>query len=259
MYIYYFKFAKYDTYYLCNIYTPGFSSGPTRRAACWDARLSNLSSSIAMKSNGWIIENLGKIRETRVLNPEQNCGRNTFYGWKTPGSTGPGSVKAVFLHKGFATLDYGNCHPAGAVDVLLQDKSNMTARKISTAKGFEKSVKVRFEVYPGTALIITTTLAILKLNSLDVACSGKLNFVNGMYCLIMFFLFSLFFLIWFKNRHIALLLSPFTSLYHRYLLYPHYSWPWWSFGYQTSSFKGNLRDGKLHCKRRQTHLEEWTW
>ena len=126
-----------------------------------------------MEKIGWTFKNIGRTIEVRTGIHGEKCGKDTWYGWKTPGSTGIASVSVMFFNSGIATLEFQNCHIMGTVDVLLSHKLNTTERKIANAKGGDKSSQVKFYFYKGTTLNITTKGGIVKLNSLAISCNGN--------------------------------------------------------------------------------------
>ena len=128
-----------------------------------------------MEENGWTFENIGTTIESRFRNPEVKCGKDSVYGWKTPGSQKDASIATFFgILPGTATLDFGNCHAGGTVHVFISDGSNRTSTKIATANGHEKSKRIKFNYGKGTILNITTDVGIIKINSFEISCSGNL-------------------------------------------------------------------------------------
>ena len=138
--------------------------------------LANTSTRSYMEANGWTFENIGTEIESRFGNTEVECGKHSVYGWKTPGSREDASIAVFFgLLPGSATLDFGNCHAGGVVEVFVSDGSNRTGVKIATAHGHEKSKQVKIDFVRGTILNITTDVGIVKINSFDISCNGNLN------------------------------------------------------------------------------------
>ena len=93
---------------------------------------------------------------------------DTWYGGRDR-NVGPpvGSVSAVFDGSGTATLFYGNCYDNGLVKVYLNTDL------LSTAAAHVSKKKVMFNFVNGDVLILTEEKAIIKLNEIDVQCTGK--------------------------------------------------------------------------------------
>ena len=138
---------------------------------CWDSRLSNTASRLDMERNGWSFVNVGRLVVTRSGMHDEKCGKNSWYGWKTPGSKDPASVAALFVGNGSAMLDFGNCHISGTIDVFLKNATNEVATKVGTASAMESSRKVSFDFHEGMILNITTNDGIIKMNKLSVSCT----------------------------------------------------------------------------------------
>ena len=138
---------------------------------CWDSRLSKLISRSSMEQNGWAFANVGRAVVARSGRHDENCGKDSWYGWKIPGAKDPASVSALFHGAGSAVLDFGNCHVMGSIDVFLGHAENEVATKIDTTMAMETSRKVSFQFREGTILNITTTGGIIKLNRLSISCS----------------------------------------------------------------------------------------
>ena len=139
---------------------------------CWDSRLSNTASRSEMERNGWYFANVGRLVVTRSQMHDEKCGKNNWYGWKTPGSKDPASVAALFVGNGSAMLDFGNCHIAGTIDVFLKNATNQVATKVGTASAMESSRKISFDFHEGMVLNITTNDGIIKMNQISVSCTG---------------------------------------------------------------------------------------
>ena len=141
-------------------------------APCIDMKFSDVTSREVMEENGWAFENIGR-EFTRISNTrDDQCGDETWYGWKSPSSNKSGRVSVTFAESGKATLTYGNCWGQETVDVYFNDT------KIDAAGANELDQKVSFNFMERTTLDIKTKgKAILKINSLKVSCAGNTIFV----------------------------------------------------------------------------------
>ena len=111
-----------------------------------------------MESNGWILD----VHQS--LNTYTNqCGGDTWFGWSYPQD---GSAKYVFTGWGEVIVNYGNCY-GGVVKVFHNTK------QISSAQEHVKEVLVRFRFSDGDVLKFTEYKAIIKLNSIQIKCTGK--------------------------------------------------------------------------------------
>ena len=156
-----------------NISTTSEFDYASENGKCWDSRLSILTSRSDMEQNGWAFANVGRSVVPRSGRHDDKCGKDSWYGWKTPDAKVPASVSAFFLGSGSAVLDFGNCHVAGSIDVFLEHAENDVATKIDTAMAMRTSRKVSFEFREGTILNITTKGGIIKLNRLSISCNGQ--------------------------------------------------------------------------------------
>ena len=140
-------------------------------APCIDMKFSDVTSREVMEENGWSFENIGR-EFTRISNTrDDQCGDETWYGWKSPSSNKSGRVSVTFAESGKATLTYGNCWGQETVDVYFNDT------KIDAAGANELDKKVSFDFMERTTLDIKTKgKAILKINSLKISCAGNTIF-----------------------------------------------------------------------------------
>ena len=127
-----------------------------------------------MQQNGWAFKNIGTSIETRSGIHDDKCGKDSWYGWKTPGSEGLGSLSAIFLGSGSAVLNFGNCHVMGTIEVFLSNTKNKTRTKMAIARANDKNNNIAFNFTEGTILNITTDGGIVKLNSLVISCKGNI-------------------------------------------------------------------------------------
>ena len=141
-------------------------------APCIDMKFSDVTSREVMEENGWAFENIGR-EFTRISNTrDDQCGDETWYGWKSPSSNKSGRVSVTFAESGKATLAYGNCWGQETVDVYFN------GTKIDAAGANELDKKVSFDFMERTTLDIKTKgKAILKINSLEISCAGNTIFV----------------------------------------------------------------------------------
>ena len=140
-------------------------------APCIDMKFSDVTSRESMEENGWAFENIGR-EFTRISNTrDDQCGDETWYGWKSPSSNKSGRVSVTFAESGKATLAYGNCWGQETVDVYFN------GTKIDAAGPNELEKKVSFDFLERTTLDIKTKgKAILKINSLKISCAGNTIF-----------------------------------------------------------------------------------
>ena len=140
-------------------------------APCIDMKFSDVTSRESMEENGWAFENIGR-EFTRISNTrDDQCGDETWYGWKSPSSNKSGRVSVTFAESGKATLAYGNCWGQETVDVYFN------GTKIDAAGPNELEKKVSFDFLERTTLDIKTKgKAILKINSLEISCAGNTIF-----------------------------------------------------------------------------------
>ena len=140
------------------------SSAP---AKCVDLRLREVSSRKMMEDNGWRFKHIGQT-VSRAGVRDQNCGSDTWYGWKNYDANEAGSVSVTFVESGSGTLTYGNCWGQDMVDVYIDGE------KISSAKVHELQQKASFDFKEKTTLEIRTEgKGIMKINSLEISCSGN--------------------------------------------------------------------------------------
>ena len=138
---------------------------------CIDMRFSDVTSRKVMEENGWAFENIGR-EFTRISNArDDQCGEETWYGWKSPNSNQSGTVSVAFAESGKATLTYGNCWGQETVDVYFNNT------KIDAAGANELEKQVSFDFEERTTLDIKTKgKAILKISSLKISCAGNTIF-----------------------------------------------------------------------------------
>ena len=135
-------------------------------------RLSDVSSQDVMEANRWRFKNIGQIA-TRTGVRDDTCGSKTWYGWKNSDTKEAGSVSVTFVESGSGTLTYGNCWGQDTVDVYFKGE------KISSANVHQLEQKTSFDFNEKTTLEIRTEgKGILKINSLEITCSGKIVFLN---------------------------------------------------------------------------------
>ena len=128
---------------------------------------SDVSSRDVMEENGWRFKNIGQT-VSRAGERDDHCGSETWYGWKNKGTNEAGSVSVTFAESGEGTLTYGNCWGLDTIDVYFDGE------KISSANVHELEKKASFELKEKTTLEIRTEgKGILKINSLELSCSGK--------------------------------------------------------------------------------------
>ena len=149
-----------------------------------DLKLNDISSVESMEENGWTFKNIGQTFLRRHLSlQETQCESETWYGWKT--SDDPGIVSVTFVESGQVTLTYGNCWGQDTVDVLLN------STMISSAHANDLKKKVSFEFTEGTTLDIKTVgNGIVKLDSLDITCSGNFLYLSSTHLFIQSVSFS---------------------------------------------------------------------
>ena len=131
-----------------------------------DGKLTDLSSKSTMENNGWSFDT-NKNKEPHF---KSTCDmHNTWYGFKYPGV---GTVSSTFTGSGTATLDYGNCHHVDKVSVSLNGELLDVANKNTSSK------QITFVFYPNDVLLLSETNGetIIKLNSLNLTCKGKIFF-----------------------------------------------------------------------------------
>ena len=119
-----------------------------------------------MKNSGWKFD----VSHSKDLRYVGECGTSTWYGYKY----GPamGSVTAILVGSGKATLNFGNCYHGGSVAVYLNQKN------IGHADAYTPNQEITFDYSHGDNLTIKESLmAIIKLNSLNFSC---FNNENGM-------------------------------------------------------------------------------
>ena len=123
----------------------------------------------AMAEHGWTFENIGQnFLRSSFSDDHSECGAETWFGWKSSESAGPGIVSVTFVESGQGTLTYGNCWGQDTVDVLFKGTI------ISSANANDLRKTVSFEFTEGTTLDIRTVgKGIVKLNSLEISCSGN--------------------------------------------------------------------------------------
>ena len=119
-----------------------------------------------MKQNGWSFH----IDSDEPRQYKETCGsHHTWYGFSAKGI---GKVTATFTGKGTATLDYGNCLTDKNLDGNVNVKLNN--QKIDVAPKDTASKLITFDFNPADVLQLDeSTDAIIKLNSLTLACRGK--------------------------------------------------------------------------------------
>ena len=141
-------------------------------AKCVDLRLREVSSRKVMEDNGWRFKHIGQT-VSRAGVRDQNCGSDTWYGWKNYDANEAGSVSVTFVESGSGTLTYGNCWGQDMVDVYIDGE------KISSAKVHELQQKASFDFKEKTTLEIRTEgKGIMKINSLEISCSGNSFLIN---------------------------------------------------------------------------------
>ena len=139
----------------------------TGNQQCTDLRFTDVSSKKVMENNGWTFKDIGRVFVRSGIRDEE-CGSDSWYGWKSPGSNVGGSVSVTFVGSGSGTLTYGNCWGQDMVDVYFNDS------KIASASVNELKKEVRFEFQERTTLEIRTEgKGIVKIDSLAISCSGK--------------------------------------------------------------------------------------
>ena len=120
-----------------------------------------------MEQNGWRFKDIGQTF-TRSVTRDDTCGSDTWYGWRNPNTNKPGSVSVTFVESGKGTLTYGNCWGQDTVDVYFNGE------QISTANVHELEQTASFEFKEKSSLMIKTKgKGILKINSLEISCSGN--------------------------------------------------------------------------------------
>ena len=118
-----------------------------------------------MENNGWTFD-------TNYDEPDDyksSCDmQNTWYGFKYPGV---GTVTSTFTGSGTATLDYGNCHTKGDVNVYL----NGELKDVASMNTPSKQITLNFS--PNDVLLLSETgETIIKLNSLSLNCNNGKTF-----------------------------------------------------------------------------------
>ena len=122
-----------------------------------------------MTNNGWIFN----INRDVPNSFQKACSQgSTWYGY-SPFTVG--TVTANFTGAGTATLDYGNCYSAGEVKVYLNGELKDVANKNMPSK------KLNFDFSPNDVLELkefddSGQNGIIKLNSLNLDCKGKVCF-----------------------------------------------------------------------------------
>ena len=139
------------------------------KVKCIDLKYTDLSSTEVMAKNGWTFKNIGQTYTRSSLRSDRpECDSASWFGWKTSQHDGPGMISVTFVEFGKGTLTYGNCWGQDTVEVLFKGTI------ISTASVNELSKSVNFEFTEGSTLDIRTSgNGIVKLDSLDISCSGN--------------------------------------------------------------------------------------
>ena len=120
-----------------------------------------------MESNGWIIDVQYWAGNDWNKENREVCGITTFYGYR--GDNSIGMVTTTFTESGRAILNFGNCYNGGYVSVSLNDN------EIGRAYANTPINELRFIYSKHDILRIEeVNTAIIKLNSLDFLCNGKL-------------------------------------------------------------------------------------
>ena len=127
-----------------------------------------------MQHNGWAFDNIGQVVVTLSRNSFDNCGKESWYGWRSPEFKGVASVSALLLGSGSAVLDFENCNEyTGVVDAELVDSQNSgKIQKLTNAEP-NKSATVSFDFHSGMTLRISTELGVVKIRSLQISCAKK--------------------------------------------------------------------------------------
>ena len=115
-----------------------------------------------MEKNGWDFD----ITDSNDPKFTAECGTSAWYGY----NYGPviGSLTAIFVGSGKATLNFGNCYTAGRVTVYLN------GRDIAYAVAYTFEQEVTFDYSSGDILTIKEhPMAIIKLNSLKLSCTNS--------------------------------------------------------------------------------------
>ena len=137
-------------------------------AKCVDLRLSDVSSRKVMEENGWRFKHIGQT-VSRAGVRDDKCGSGSWYGWKNYDANEAGSLSVTFVESGSGTLTFGNCWGQDTVDVYFDGE------KISSAKVNELEQKASFEFKEKNTLELRTEgKGIMKINSLEISCSGIL-------------------------------------------------------------------------------------
>ena len=125
-----------------------------------------------MENNGWEFTKVTFDMTTHAHIYDSRCGPETFYGGGH-GST-VGKVSTTLTGSGTAVLSYGNCYD----DISGEVKVRLNGDVIDMAPNNTPKKEVRFEFESGDVLMIEeVNYAILKLNSLNLSCSGKIYII----------------------------------------------------------------------------------
>ena len=161
------------------LYSLGDETGLSNKGdVCWDSKLNDFSSQETMEMNGWAFDNIGQYVETANRNGLSSCGRDSWYGWRTPGFKGIASISVVFLGTGSATINFENCFGTGIIDVTLIDsQNNSKIQKIAKAEAMESATS-SFDFQRGMTLKLSTgspstESGVIKIRSLKISCEKK--------------------------------------------------------------------------------------
>ena len=114
-----------------------------------------------MKKNGWVFD-VTHSNDTRYA---KQCGTASWFGYSYGSPIG--SVTALLIGSGNATLSYGNCYGGGRVSVYLN------GNEISHAFGNTPTKEIAFEYTNRDVLtIMEMYIGIIKLNYLHLSCFG---------------------------------------------------------------------------------------
>ena len=116
-----------------------------------------------MKNGGWKLD-VSNSNDTKYAG---QCGTSTWFGFKYGYPIG--SVTAILIGSGKATLNFGNCYSHGRVVVYLNQN------EIGHADAFMPEKEIAFDYSKKDVLTIKEKyMAIIKLNYLNLSCSdGK--------------------------------------------------------------------------------------
>ena len=139
------------------------ATSPCMKAA--DLKLAeDFTSRSQMQNNGWVFDTNND--QTAQFKNTCDYNGNTYYGFKYPGV---GTVQATFVGSGIATLDYGNCHTAGNVNLYLNNVLKDVLDPNTPSK------QITFNFSPSDVIKLSETgESIIKFNSLSLACKGSI-------------------------------------------------------------------------------------